>query len=95
MAEAHVRALKTPEAGGHRFLLTAGYFSNKNLADVISTTHPELKDRLPRDAVDDTPADVYGFDNEKAKRVLGVTYRSLEESVRVTVSSILEIADRS
>lgn len=92
VALAHVRAVIKPDAGGKRFYIVAGYFSNKRLADVIRDGHPELVGKLPppEGAVDDFPVDVYGFDNSRSRGVLGMEYRGLEESVEDTVRSILE-----
>lgn len=93
VALAHVRAILTPEAGGKRFYVVGGYFSNKRLADVIRAAgFPGLEGRLPSVgvAVDDFPVDVYGFDNTRSREVLGIEYRGLEESVVDTVRSILE-----
>ncbi|KAH1866223.1 hypothetical protein KXX08_003257 [Aspergillus fumigatus] len=85
VALAHVRAIEVPEAGGQRFFLTAGYFSNKAVANFIREAYPEIADRLPpKDSPDDTPADVYGFNNKKSIEVLGIQYRSLEQSVTET-----------
>ncbi|KAI7776176.1 hypothetical protein LA080_005748 [Diaporthe eres] len=96
VALAHVRAVTRPDAGGKRFYIVGGYFSNKRLADVIREHHPELDDRLPppEGAEDDFPADVYGFDNSRSREVLGIEYRGLEESVEDTVKSILEWQSR-
>ncbi|KAH8767313.1 hypothetical protein F5883DRAFT_554788 [Diaporthe sp. PMI_573] len=92
VALAHVRAVMRPDAGGKRFYVVSGHFSNKRLADVIRREFPELDDKLPPEgfAVDDFPGDVYGFDNRRSREVLGIEYRGLEESVVDTVRSILE-----
>lgn len=92
VALAHVRAVTRPEAGGKRFYVVGGYFSNKRLSDIIREGFPELQGRLPpvRVAVDDFPDDVYGFDNRRSREVLGIEYRGLEGSVVDTVKSILE-----
>ncbi len=90
VALAHVRALTTPEAGGNRFYVVGGYFSNKRVADIVRNAHPELSSELPPvNSVDDFPEDVYGFDNSKSKRVLGLEYTSLNRSILDTVDSIL------
>ncbi len=90
VALAHVRAMTIPDAGGHRFYIIAGHFSNKQIADTIRLSYPELKDKLPpADAEDDFPKDVYGFDNTKSKKILGIQYRDLATSVNDTVESIL------
>ncbi|OTA98244.1 hypothetical protein M426DRAFT_326153 [Hypoxylon sp. CI-4A] len=90
VATAHLRALAVPEAGGNRFYIIGGHFSNWRVANVIRNSFPELADRLPPlDGEDDLPADVYKFDNSKSKKVLGLEYTSLEKSVGDTVRSIL------
>jgi nucleoside-diphosphate-sugar epimerase len=91
LALAHVRAIEVPEAGGNRFFVTAGAFSNKTVVDFIRETHPELSSKLPENPIDDTPADVYGYDNSKTSKVLGIRFRSLKESVGDTVASLVKV----
>ncbi|KAI3318831.1 ketoreductase [Xylariaceae sp. AK1471] len=92
VALAHLRAMTLPKAGGNRFYVVGGHFSNKRIADVIRARFPLLKDRLPadEDTEDDLPSNVYNFDNRKSREVLGIEYRSLDESVVDTVQSILD-----
>ncbi|KAI1372450.1 ketoreductase [Hypoxylon crocopeplum] len=95
VALAHLRAMTVPEAGGNRFYIVGGHFSNKRIADIIRNAHPELADKLPpEDAKDDIPADVYRFDNSKSRKMLGMEYTSLEESIKDTVQSILHLFPR-
>ncbi|KAI0871314.1 hypothetical protein GGS24DRAFT_492340 [Hypoxylon argillaceum] len=84
VAVAHLRAMTVPSAGGHRFYVVGGHFSNKHIADVIRDRVPSLADRLPVDAVDDLPSDVYRFNNTKSREVLGIEYTSLDKSVTDT-----------
>lgn len=91
LALAHVKALEIPEAGGKRFLLTAGHYSNSEIAQIIKAKFPELADKLPQDLTSDKPEDVYGYDNSRSKELLGIQYRSLEESVVDTVKSLLAL----
>ncbi|KAK7969386.1 hypothetical protein PG996_002176 [Apiospora saccharicola] len=82
VALAHLRALTVPEAG--------------HIAAAVARHFPELRDRLPADigeALDDLPADIYGFDSGKSRKVLGIEYRGLEESVVDTVRSMLSHED--
>lgn len=51
LALAHVRAAELPEAGGKRFFITAGHFSNRMMADIIKEGRPDLADQLPGDEV--------------------------------------------
>ncbi|KAK3312527.1 hypothetical protein B0H66DRAFT_400341 [Apodospora peruviana] len=94
VALAHVRAMTIPEAGGNRFYLVGGYFSNPRIADIIREMPDEklkLKGKLPskEETEEDFPDDHWRFDSSKAQRVLGIEYTSLEKSVRDTVESIL------
>lgn len=43
LALAHVRAAERPEAAGKRFFVTAGYYSNRELADAIREFLPDVK----------------------------------------------------
>lgn len=90
LALAHVRAMEVPEAGGKRFFVTAGKYSNKQVEDAIRETHPEIKG-LAGDAVDDLDRCVYGYDNSRAREVLGIKFRSLKDSVGDTATSLLEL----
>lgn len=91
-ALAHVRAIEVPEAGGQRFFVTAGYFTNKAIADIIREAYPELADKLPpKDSPDDLPADIYKYNNKKSIEVLGIQYRSLKQSIVETVKSLLAV----
>ncbi|KAH9897107.1 hypothetical protein F4778DRAFT_244612 [Xylariomycetidae sp. FL2044] len=90
VALAHLRAMTVPEAGGSRFYVVGGHFSNKQIADIIRTRCPELRERLPpADARDDLPDDVYQFDNTKSRKLLALSYTPLETSVFDTAKSIL------
>ncbi|KAJ5373170.1 NAD-dependent epimerase/dehydratase [Penicillium concentricum] len=92
VALAHVRAIEVPEAGGERFFVTTGFFSNKELADIIRETHPQLESKLPpADAPSDFPGNIFGIDNNKSQRVLGLKYRPLKQTVSDTVDSLLAV----
>ncbi|TPX12421.1 uncharacterized protein E0L32_006833 [Thyridium curvatum] len=92
VALAHVRSLIVPEAGNNRFYIVGGHWSTKRVADIIRESHPELKEMLPPDdSADDLPDDVYQFDNTKSRKILGLEYKGLKESVVPTVESILRL----
>ena len=42
LALAHIRAAERAEAAGKRFLVTAGYYSNRELADDIQELLPDV-----------------------------------------------------
>lgn len=43
LALAHIRAAERPDAAGKRFFVTAGYYSNREIADNIRELLPEVK----------------------------------------------------
>ncbi|KAI0134688.1 hypothetical protein BJ170DRAFT_212207 [Xylariales sp. AK1849] len=91
VALSHVRAMTIPAAGGNRFYVVAGHFSNKRIADAIRKEFPQLSGKLPPgDALDDLPDGVYQFNNAKSKEILGLKYTDLQTSVADTVRSIVE-----
>ncbi|KAI0394858.1 hypothetical protein F5Y17DRAFT_425807 [Xylariaceae sp. FL0594] len=95
LALGHALAVEKPEAvaGGKRFFMVAGRFSNREIADIIRDEFPEYRDNLPvgDDALksgDYPAAGVYGFDNTRSREVLGLQYRSLRESIVDAVKSL-------
>lgn len=91
VALAHVKALDTPEAGGKRFFVTAGHFTNERIAAIIKDKFPEFADKLPAKIDTSLPEDVYGYDNSRSKQLLGIEYRKLEDTVTDTVKSLLAV----
>ncbi|OBT84518.1 hypothetical protein VE02_06751 [Pseudogymnoascus sp. 03VT05] len=95
LALIHVRQIEVPEAQGKRFFATAGYFSNKEIADAIRNNFPEYKDNLP---AADAPGDgdypngstesLHKYDNSRTVKMLGITFRTIEESVVDLVKSL-------
>ncbi|KAJ4289364.1 methylglyoxal reductase (NADPH-dependent) gre2 [Collariella sp. IMI 366227] len=95
VALAHVRAMTVPAAGGRRFYVVGGFFSNPRLAEIVRRRFPALKGRLPAAVEgegfrDDFPEDHWLFDNTLSKKMLAIEYTGLEESVVDTVESILK-----
>lgn len=89
IALAHVKAFESEEAQGKRFFVTAGYFSNRELAEIIRKNFPEYE--LPGKEVkggDYPEGGLYKFDNSRTTEVLGIKFKSLEESVVDTVKSL-------
>ncbi len=46
LALAHIRAAERPAAAGQRFLVTAGYYSNRELADDIRDQLPDVASKI-------------------------------------------------
>jgi nucleoside-diphosphate-sugar epimerase len=98
LAFAHVRAVEVgEEAANQRFFITAGYFTNREIADIVANHFPQYADRLPTPK---TPGggypggkveSLYKYDNSKSIKVLGLEYRSLEGEIVELVKSLQAI----
>ena len=94
LALAHVNAIEKPDAANKRFFVTTGYFSNKEIADIIRKNFPEYEKELPGADVKggDYPAGgIYKYDNSRSVEVLGLKFKSLEESIVDTVKSLKDV----
>ncbi|GAB7350522.1 hypothetical protein MBLNU459_g1112t1 [Dothideomycetes sp. NU459] len=93
LALCHVKAMELEAAVNKRFFITAGYFSNKEIAQIIKKDFPETKG-LPSESTPggDYPKDgVYKYDNSRVIEVLGIKFKSLEESIKDTVKSFQSV----
>lgn len=95
LALAHVRAMEIEEAANKRFFVTAGYFSNRQIAKVIRDNFPELRDQLPGEGTPggDLPeGGMLGYDNSQAVDLLGLTFRPLETCIIDSAKSIQQMS---
>ena len=90
VAEAHLRAYEIPEAGGERFIISADNFFWEELVHVLATI-PGLEKKVPTvpDKSKWERPDTYKICTDKSKDVLGLKYRSFEETIRDTATSLL------
>ncbi|KAF2000045.1 NADPH-dependent methylglyoxal reductase-like protein GRE2 [Amniculicola lignicola CBS 123094] len=92
VAEAHVAAFEKLDAANKRFFVVAGLFSNKEIPQIIKKNFPQYKD-LPSDSTPggDYPEGgkdaLYSYSNERSREILGLKYRSFEESIVDSVKS--------
>ncbi|KAI0602331.1 NAD dependent epimerase/dehydratase [Biscogniauxia sp. FL1348] len=94
VALAHVNAMERPEAGGKRFFITAGNFSNRDLVAAARKNFPSLASQLPDESVKggEYPEEgVYGYDNSRATKILGIEWIPLEKSATDTIKSLQDI----
>lgn len=85
-------ALEKPAAAGKRFFVTAGPFSEKEVAEIIAADFPEYHDQLPTGEVLEKAAPPkgqrLGYDNNRSKEILGLEYGPLKKAVIDTVKSL-------
>lgn len=93
VALAHLRAFEIPQAGGHRFLVCQGNFSFQQMADILREKIPQLRDRVPIGAPGSGlgGVELYIPDASKSRRILGMVFRELDETVVDAAWSLLEI----
>ncbi|KAJ4244576.1 methylglyoxal reductase (NADPH-dependent) gre2 [Fusarium torreyae] len=75
VALAHVRALETESAAGHRFITSGSTFTNAQIANIIKTKFPELSTKLPESCDSDLPEGLYDIDTSKARQILNIEFR--------------------
>jgi nucleoside-diphosphate-sugar epimerase len=92
LALVSLRALTTPLSGHERFLVTEGPYDTQEIADVVREGLPEYRDRVPVGHPGQRSRDThYGCDSSKVKRVLGVEFRGLRESIVPLARQLFEM----
>ncbi|KAL4789417.1 putative NAD dependent epimerase/dehydratase [Aspergillus venezuelensis] len=93
VAQAHLSAYETPVAGNERFFICKGNFTYQLSVDALRSNITEIKDRMPagNHGSGAVPEDVYTVDTLKSRDILGLTYRSLEETIVDTAKVFLEL----
>lgn len=91
VATAHLKAYEVKEAGGERFAVTGGNFSYQQVCDILRENFPEIKDKVPEGEKGQKLRDTFTLSNEKAKKVLGVQFRGIKESIVDTGKSLLQL----
>lgn len=89
VAQAHIRAFERPEAGGQRFLISAGTFAWQEVADVLRAAYPEEKSVPVGNP--GQKAETWELDNTKAREVLGIQFIGLKQTVEDTAKQLLEL----
>lgn len=93
VALAHVKAMELEEAGGKRFLITAGFYSNEEMGRTIWDNFPDLRDKLPdRNDMGGAPnpnLQSFGYDTSQARRFLGMEWTPYEKTVVDSVKSLI------
>lgn len=93
LAQAHLNAITTPAASGKRFIICAGQVSSQEIVDFLREKFEVLKERTPVGVNGGNKLDpnAYICSNEQAKKVLGVSFRSKEETFVDLAKQLLEI----
>jgi nucleoside-diphosphate-sugar epimerase len=91
LALCHVLALEKPGAANNRFFLAAGFFPKKELVEVVRKSSTQYNELLPSEDVPGggyPEGGLYKIDNPRAVDILGIEWKSLEDSIADTVKSL-------
>ena len=89
MADAHLKALTTPEAANKRFLIGGAQRFTHTMAVHIVRQLPEIAGRCPEDSGEEPV--MFKADTAETDRILKMKYRSKEETFLDTAKKILEL----
>jgi nucleoside-diphosphate-sugar epimerase len=93
LAEGHYVAAFAPGVGNSRYLFTRGRISNQEIADILRKNLPEAEERIPlgTPGTVSLPPNAFDADNGPAKKVLGIKFRSHDETFRDLGKQLLEL----
>lgn len=97
LAVAHVKALTTTAAHNHRYLIGGARWTNLGAVEVIKALvekgklPKDLEDRLPVTPGEDVDIPVAQVGADEGNNVLGMKFRSLDDTVRDMVLRILAL----
>ncbi|QKX60077.1 uncharacterized protein TRUGW13939_07219 [Talaromyces rugulosus] len=79
VAEAHIKALTTPGAGGERIIVSAGSWVWQDMINAASTLPGSIYKRHPDARFQGGQSRAITFNTEKADLILGLKFRSMKE----------------
>jgi nucleoside-diphosphate-sugar epimerase len=90
VAQAHLKAYEIPEAGGERFIICGGGYTNQMVCDFIRREYAERKGMTPKGNEGEL-LDTYKIDTSKAKKLFGMDFIGFEKCMRDTIENLLEL----
>jgi nucleoside-diphosphate-sugar epimerase len=90
LAEAHVKALTTEGAKNKRFLIGGLPMTYTNLVRALAKV-PQLEGRLPAESGEDADVVPPRIEAKEGNEILGMTFRTLDETMRDAAERILEL----
>ncbi|TVY43500.1 putative uncharacterized oxidoreductase [Lachnellula subtilissima] len=97
LALAHIRAVTKPEIGNRRIIIAAGSVTSQEIADILRSAITALAESTPigNPGEDTFPTYGYSVDTDTARNLLGLAFRSKEETFLQLARQLLEIAKRT
>lgn len=97
LADAHWLAVTVPEASNKRMIICGGRASSQNISDAIREKVPELLTKTPKGVPGGNllPKNAYFCSSEMAQRVLGLKFRSREETFVDLARQLVELEKKT
>jgi hypothetical protein len=88
-----VSAIVNPEVSNKRVIVAAGAITSQEIADMLRSEVPALAERTPvgKPGENTLPINAYSVDGGPARDLLGVSFRSKEETFVDLARQILDI----
>lgn len=93
LADAHVKVLTDEKTANRRLLINGKPMTYTMLVHALATV-PELAGRLPADSGEDSRVTPAKIDADADNRLLGLTFRTVEETMADTANRLLELERR-
>lgn len=92
VARADLLAFQRDSAEGQRLTVSAGKFSLPDIVDILKHTFPQLQGEIAQGRKPESveEASERRIDTEKTSEILGITYRTLKETVYDVTKQILK-----
>ncbi|KAF2738789.1 3-beta hydroxysteroid dehydrogenase/isomerase family protein-like protein [Polyplosphaeria fusca] len=93
IAQAHVLAMDAPHARNKRFFVSSGSVTSQQIADILREKVPGAVERVPKGTpgANTLAADAFKGNNTRVKEVLGLQFRSMEETFSDLGRQLVEI----
>ncbi|KFY95349.1 hypothetical protein V500_02826 [Pseudogymnoascus sp. VKM F-4518 (FW-2643)] len=97
LADAHWLAATTPAASNTRMIICGGRASSQDISDALREKIPELRARTPKGVPGGNPLakNAYSCSSERAQKVLGLKFRSREETFVGLARQLLDLEAKS
>ncbi|KAL4896845.1 hypothetical protein BDV59DRAFT_169179 [Aspergillus ambiguus] len=93
VAKIHLLALEAPQAAGQRYLVVNGNYTYQQVVDILRSEVMQVRGQVPVGNPGSTGPQTYQVSNVKSRRELGMTYRTLAETVVDTANSLLQLEE--
>ncbi|OGM49701.1 putative oxidoreductase [Aspergillus bombycis] len=93
VAQAHLSAFESQKAAGERFIVSSGGYTYQEVCDILRSVFPEVRDKVPIGQPGQYEPAVIKVSSNKIKTLLGITFHTLQETVKDTADSLLALEE--